>query len=188
MQTDPCISSNAPSLGASGEPGHPCSILFSREGGRAAWGVHRPWCKDLYVGWLERPVVIACFMVRFIHRATILAAACIFVKTLHDITKMKTFSFWVGLVEVYLDLEGQHPAPVYLLFPYDGLGSRGYFGINVALVWFKLHIEYVIWDEFIVIPVWQMSRRQTEAIIGTGATTSVLPGLTCIVRINMPIA
>ena len=24
MQADPCVSSNAPSLGASGEPGHPC--------------------------------------------------------------------------------------------------------------------------------------------------------------------
>ena len=32
MQADPCVSSNAPSLGASAEPGHPCSILFSRKG------------------------------------------------------------------------------------------------------------------------------------------------------------
>ena len=41
MQADPCVSSNAPSLGAIEEPGHPCSILFSRQGG-ATWGVHRP--------------------------------------------------------------------------------------------------------------------------------------------------
>ena len=32
MQSDPCVSSNAPSLGSSGELGPPCSIFF-REGG-----------------------------------------------------------------------------------------------------------------------------------------------------------
>ena len=34
MLADPCVSSNAPLLGASGEPGRPCSILFPREGSR----------------------------------------------------------------------------------------------------------------------------------------------------------
>ena len=32
MEADPCVSSNSPSLGSSGEPCHRCSILFSREG------------------------------------------------------------------------------------------------------------------------------------------------------------
>ena len=43
MQTDPCVSSNAPSLGARGEPGHPrlvplpAAIPSSDETGRYAW-------------------------------------------------------------------------------------------------------------------------------------------------------
>ena len=42
MQTDPCVSSNAPSLSASGEPSHPVRFCFLARG-RAAWGVHRAW-------------------------------------------------------------------------------------------------------------------------------------------------
>ena len=41
--------SNAPSLGASGEPGHPCSILFSREGGGGG-GIQREGYIDPYAG------------------------------------------------------------------------------------------------------------------------------------------
>ena len=39
LQTDPCVSSNAPSLGPSGETGHPCSIFVFSWGGEASvWG------------------------------------------------------------------------------------------------------------------------------------------------------
>ena len=38
MQADPCLGSNAPSLGPSGEPGHPCSIFVFSWGGKPACG------------------------------------------------------------------------------------------------------------------------------------------------------
>ena len=49
MQADPCVSSIAPSLGPSGEPGSPCSILFCffPWGRKPAWGGHRPWRRNL---------------------------------------------------------------------------------------------------------------------------------------------
>ena len=47
MQPDPYVSSNTPSLGSSRDPGHPCSNFVIPRGGKPAWGVHRPWCRDL---------------------------------------------------------------------------------------------------------------------------------------------
>ena len=52
MQTDPCVSSNAPSLGSHGEPSHPLyDIVFSwgGVGGASSWGVHKPWRRDLTI-------------------------------------------------------------------------------------------------------------------------------------------
>ena len=76
MQADPCVSSNTPSLGLSGEPGHPflfigagqplqrgevrdtnlawvrpvpCTMLFSRGRQGSSWGVHGPWRRDLTI-------------------------------------------------------------------------------------------------------------------------------------------
>ena len=43
MQADPCVSLNAPSLGASWEPGHPSSIFFLSRGGS---GSQREGCID----------------------------------------------------------------------------------------------------------------------------------------------
>ena len=55
MQADPFVSSNAPSLGSSGELGPPARFCFLREGGASVRG-HRPWRRNLVIDMLY-----ACF-------------------------------------------------------------------------------------------------------------------------------